>query len=180
MRCASSTLSRSKPSISKRQAEKNVKRSLLLKVAMAATADSHVMITPGLSEFMRKPLATMRVYWRPGTLASSAAWRFTFTFLNSAVSPIIMNKTAPAYPMKVMCFRSWLSWEEAELAMATYKISLMETPKTNDIPAFQPLWRLYRRMAKMVGPTEIDINSPMPSPASKMLNTGLRYCELGG
>lgn len=55
----------------------------------------------------------------------------------------------------------------------------METPKTNDMPAFQPLWRLYRRMAKMVGPTEIDIKRPMPSPASKMLNTGLRYCEMG-
>lgn len=81
MRCASKTFRRSKPRMSRRQAEKKVMRSLLLKVAMAATADSQVMITPGLREFMRKPLRAIRGYCLPGTLASSLAWRVTFTFL---------------------------------------------------------------------------------------------------
>lgn len=81
MRWASRTFRRSNPSMRSRQAEKKVMRSLLLKVAIAATAESQVMMTPGFSEFMRKPLSAMRGYCLPGTFASSLAWRVTFTFL---------------------------------------------------------------------------------------------------
>lgn len=119
MRWARSTLRRSKPRMRDRQAVKKVKRSPVLKAAMAATAESQVMITPGLREFIKNPLSAILEYCLPGTLASSLAWRLILTFLTSPKIPIMIKTKAPAYPMALRCCMSLARCVEAELARDT-------------------------------------------------------------